>query len=65
MAKVVGFDPDVMRKCTCPACAAIVEYAPNEEYAPTDARGFPRTDEGRIIVGITCPNCSKFIRINS
>ncbi len=58
MAKVVGFDNSVFKQFTCRECGAIVQYAPNEDKY-TD-----RTDEGRKITGLTCPNCGEFHRTN-
>lgn len=45
MAKVIGFDKQVMKKFTCDSCGAIVEYAPNEDKYTN------RTDEGTKIKG--------------
>ena len=58
MAKVIGFDPKVMKQFTCRNCGAIVEYAPCEDKS-TD-----RTDEGTKIRGLNCPNCGQFHRTN-
>jgi RNase P subunit RPR2 len=58
MAKVIGFEPKVMRKFTCRECAAIIEYAPNE------VMDTHRTDEGCTIRGLNCPNCGHFHRTN-
>lgn len=62
MAKVIGYEPKVMRKCTCRECAAIVEYAPNEEVWELMENGQFRTDEGSKIAGLKCPGCGEFIR---
>lgn len=43
MAKVLGYEPKLMRKCTCSECCAIVEYAPYEEVWMT-------YEDGRDIV---------------
>ena len=58
MAKVIGFDEKLMKQFTCRECAAIVEYAPDEDKY-TD-----RTDEGCKIKGLNCPNCGAFHRTN-
>lgn len=62
MAKVIGFEPRVMKKCTCSDCAAIIEYAPNELVWKYWGDGRIATDEGRKIEGLKCPNCGEFIR---
>jgi transcription initiation factor IIE alpha subunit len=58
MAKVIGFDEKVYKRFTCYHCAAIVQYAPNEDKF-TD-----KTDEGTKIKGLFCPNCNEFHRTN-
>jgi transcription initiation factor IIE alpha subunit len=58
MAKVIGFDEKVYKRFTCYYCAAIVQYAPNEDKF-TD-----KTDEGTKIKGLFCPNCNEFHRTN-
>jgi hypothetical protein len=58
MAKVAGFDEKVYKRFTCHECAAIVEYAPNEDQYTE------RTDEGCKIKGLKCPNCGAFHRTN-
>ena len=58
MAKVIGFKQEVYKRYTCSDCAAIIEYAPNEEYWSG------HTDEGSKIMGIKCPNCGVFVRTN-
>ena len=58
MAKVIGFDESVYKKFVCSGCAAIVQYAPNEDKY-TD-----RADEGTQIKGLKCPNCGNFHRTN-
>lgn len=60
MAKVVGFDESVKKRCTCRKCAAIVEYVPNEvqEDYSTDYTG--SKDYYKYI---QCPNCSNKIHI--
>lgn len=63
MAKVLGYEPKLMRKCTCRECCAIVEYAPNEEVWLTYEDGRVATDEGSKIPGLKCPGCGQFIRI--
>jgi hypothetical protein len=65
MAKVIGFDPKAYRKCTCYDCYAIIEYSVTEEgYKYAYEGAAPSTDEGCKILGITCPNCSSFVRTN-
>lgn len=58
MAKVIGYNEKVFKEFTCYHCAAIVQYAPYESK-PTD-----KTDEGRVIYGLNCPNCGNFYRTN-
>lgn len=58
MAKVIGFDPKVLRQFTCYECSAIVQYVPQED-GYTD-----QTDEGINIRGLNCPNCNTFHRTN-
>lgn len=58
MAKVIGFDKQVMKRFTCGSCGAIVEYAPKEDKYTN------RTDEGTKIKGLFCPNCDMFHRTN-
>ncbi len=58
MAKVIGFDPKVLKQFTCRECSAIIEYTPNEDKFTN------RTDEGCQIKGLDCPNCGKFHRTN-
>lgn len=58
MAKVIGYDPAITRRFTCPNCGAIVEYTPSEVLA-TDRR-----DEGVQIMGLKCPGCGEFQRTN-
>lgn len=58
MAKVIGFDPKVLKTFTCYKCGAIVEYNPNEAVFT----GY--TDEGVRIKGLNCPNCGTLHRTN-
>jgi len=55
MAKVVGFNPKVLKQATCQKCSAINEYSPNEVrtlWSGTDYSGGPDGAEG-----FTCGNC--------
>ena len=58
MAKVIGYDPSVMKQFTCRHCGAIVEYAPHEDQVTNE------TDDGTKIKGLRCPSCGKFHRTN-
>lgn len=58
MATVVGYEPKLLKRFTCPHCTAIVEYKPNE------ALPNGQTDEGKKIVGLNCPSCGTFYRTN-
>ena len=58
MATVIGYDKSLTKQFICSACTAIVEYTPNEDVY-TD-----KTDEGRKIKGLYCPNCRTFHRTN-
>jgi RNase P subunit RPR2 len=58
MATVIGYDEKLYKKFTCRKCAAIVQYTENEE------RPSGGTDEGTLILGLTCPNCGNFHRTN-
>jgi len=60
MAKIVGFDESVKKRCTCHSCSAIVEYVPNEvaESYTTDYTGCRD-----MYKYTTCPNCSKAIHV--
>lgn len=58
MAKVIGFDESLLKKFTCRACTAIVQYVPQED------RYTDQTDEGTKIRGLNCPNCNTFHRTN-
>ena len=64
MAKVIGHEPKLVKRCTCQNCAAIIEYTRSEIKNRFYKDGMPMTDEGRRIEGITCPDCKEFVRTN-
>lgn len=64
MAKVIGYEPKLLKKCVCSNCTAIIEYTPNEAKPKFYDNGKAATDEGRAIIGLYCPNCGDFIRTN-
>lgn len=60
MAKVIGFNPKLMKQCTCKKCAAIIEYSPHElkEHVERDYGG------GCDVVNVLlCPNCGNSIKL--
>ena len=64
MARVIGYNEKIFKKCTCHQCGAIIEYAPFEIDVAKNGDGSPRTEEGTTIMGLNCPNCRNFIRTN-
>jgi endogenous inhibitor of DNA gyrase (YacG/DUF329 family) len=60
MAKVIGFDPKLMKQCKCRKCAAIVKYSEHEvqSYVEHDYGG------GKDLVKfIKCPSCGNDVRL--
>jgi len=57
MAKVIGFEPKLLKRFVCQQCAAIVEYA------PMDVVKSSRKDEGVEILVVACPNCHYGTRV--
>jgi len=58
MAKVIGFDPKIIKTFTCRHCGAIVEYEPREDKWTNE-----KCDDTNIR-GLACPNCGEFHRTN-
>lgn len=59
MAKVIGFDPQLLRQCKCRKCTATIEYALNE------VKSFVRHDYdggSDTIHYIHCPNCNSQVQ---
>lgn len=56
MVKIIGEDPEVVKRATCHNCAARLEYTLSEvqEYRGTDYGGGP---DGRK--WINCPRCGR------
>lgn len=56
MARVVGESPEVLNRCSCRGCAALIEYGLNEvqRYYGTDYSGGPDAKEW-----INCPRCGR------
>ena len=50
MAKVIGFDPKLMKQCTCRNCAAIIEYSLTEvkKHANIYKKPYPLSDGSSI-----------------
>lgn len=59
MAKVIGKDETVARKCSCVGCGALVEYYKND----VSSRHYKDYDGGgdTQYYWINCPGCSKRI----
>ncbi len=58
MAKVIGKDETVARKCSCVGCGALVEYYKND----VSSRHYKDYDGGGDTqYWINCPGCSKRI----
>ena len=64
MAKIIGYDQNMIKKFTCRECGAIVEYVPLEDKKQYNSFGNPLTDEGTHITGLNCPGCHTFHRTN-
>jgi hypothetical protein len=63
MAEVIGWNKDIMAKCTCKACGAIVRYNRETEVkkqSGTDIDGGSWCDHY-----VKCPNCESKITIRS
>ena len=62
MAKVIGFNELLKKRCSCKQCSAIIEYTPGEvkENRGRDYSGGPAGREW-----IICPNCGKEVTIKS
>jgi hypothetical protein len=61
MAKVVGVDNTVAKRCTCKKCASIIEYLPIDILTEVskDYSG------GRDVYSfITCPTCSNTVYVS-
>ena len=62
MAKVIGFDPKLMKQCTCRNCAAIIEYS------LTEVKKHIHHDYGggsEMVYTITCPNCGNNVTVKA
>ncbi len=62
MVEIVGYDKEVIKKCTCKECGAVLRYGKHEvkSYHGTDWSGGP---DGRE--WITCPSCGNDVTIRS
>lgn len=59
MPKVVGFDPKLVKRCTCKSCSAIIEYTDNEvcRWVHYDYGG-----GSDYVYEIICPNCGNKVQ---
>lgn len=60
MAKVIGFDPQLMKQCKCRQCTAIIEYSKHE------VQEFTHYDYGggkEVVKYIKCPSCGHDVRL--
>ncbi len=62
MAKVIGFDPKLMKQCTCRNCAAIIEYSLTEVKKHIE---HDYDDDSEIVYTITCPNCGNNVTVKA
>ena len=60
MAKVIGFDKEIIKRCTCKKCSAIVEYVPSEKQERKHTTYDGSTDYWKVIM---CPNCFEDIKV--
>lgn len=61
MIKVIGENPDIVKKVTCSNCSSILEYLPVDviESIHTDYSGCKD-----LYKFINCPACSKDVNVN-
>lgn len=59
MAEVVGRDVQAVKRITCRACAAVVEYTPGEVRNLRSGRDYSGGSDGAD--GFDCPGCGKQI----
>lgn len=60
MVKVIGFDESAKKRCTCPRCAAIIEYTLNERLHRQHTSYDMSTDRWKVI---RCPSCYNDIKV--
>lgn len=60
MAKVIGFNPKLMKQCTCRKCAAIIEYSLTEVV---ELKEFDYTGGYDLVKTLLCPNCGNSIKL--
>lgn len=60
MAKVLGYDPQLLKQCKCRECTAIIEYGEREVevYIERDYGG-----GSERIKFIRCPSCGAEVRV--
>ena len=60
MIRIVGDDPQAVKRCTCRNCAAIVEYTPNETKTEVHRDYGGGSD---TFTFIQCPRCNNKINV--
>ena len=62
MPRIVGRDPDAVRRVTCRQCASIVEYTMSETR---EAKvNWDYLGDHDIVRAITCPGCGHLIQVS-
>ncbi len=62
MAKVIGYDETVKKRCTCRNCAAVIEYVANDIIG-TKKVNWDYLGDYDVVKYLKCPACSSDVQV--